>query len=151
MDKAQPFTATYPEMLCNIVSVPRFLLKGATRTTRSFHGTVFGGPLARLFAEHMRSTIQIAPQLTMRDAAVIEQTTMQLLAACLVAQSGKPLSDALLSFAVRNDIQRYVEENLNRRDLGPTHVCEALSLSRATAHRAFSGTDGIAKTFGRGG
>jgi AraC-like DNA-binding protein len=145
MDKAQPFTAIYPTMLCNIVSVPRFLLEGATRTTRSFHGVVFAGPLGRLFAEHMRSTIQVAPQLMTRDAAVIEQTTMQLLAACLAAQAGEVRSDALLAFAVRNDIQRYIEDHLSRHDLGPTIVCEALSLSRATAYRAFAGTDGIAK------
>jgi AraC-like DNA-binding protein len=50
----------------------------------------------------------------------------------------------VLALAIRHDVQRHIERNLHRPELSPALICAELGVSRASAYRAFEGTDGIA-------
>jgi AraC-like DNA-binding protein len=146
IDMTQPFSSAGKSSDSISVSVPRHRLEESWRSSQNPHGAVIDGALGRLLGEHLASTIAIAPELTASEAGVIAQTTINLFAACLSSRlSGTKESTPLMSLAVRNDMQRHIEQNLHRVDLDPQAVYKSLGISRATAYRAFQGTEGIAK------
>lgn len=146
IDMTQPFFSAGKSSDSISVSVPRHRLEETWRSSYSAHGAVIDGALGRLLGEHLTSTLAMAPELTVNEAGVIAQTTINLLASCLSARlTGANESTPLMSLAMRHDMQRHIEQNLHRSDLDPEAVYKALGISRATAYRAFQGTEGIAK------
>lgn len=146
IDMAQPFSSAGKSSDSISVSVPRHRLEEIWRSSHNAHGAVIDGTLGRLLGEHLTSTIAVAPELTVSEAGVIAQTTINLFASCLSSRlTGAKESTPLMSLAVRHDMQRYIEQNLHNPDLDPEAAYNALGISRATAYRAFQGTDGIAK------
>ncbi|HEY1706644.1 MAG TPA: helix-turn-helix domain-containing protein [Rhizomicrobium sp.] len=125
------------------VSAPRELLEKSSRTLHSHHGAEVDGPLARLVADHLTSTVAIAPHLSAAEAPVVARTTVLLLASCLTERGVKE-GAPVLSLAIRHDVQRHIEGNLHRPELAPALICAELGISRASAYRAFEGTEGIA-------
>jgi AraC-like DNA-binding protein len=145
-DVARPFVVVASAGTYISVSVPRTLLEQQTRDPRSFHGSLIPGTLGRLVERHLRFVLDAAPSLQEREASALSAITVQLLASSLIAQtSEKPDKSAVSLFAIRQDIDAYIESNFHRADLVPEQIFDDLRLSRATAYRAFKSSGGIAK------
>jgi AraC-like DNA-binding protein len=146
IDVTRPFDVAGEAGTYISVSVPRAVLEKATRAPRSFHGYLITGALGRLAARHLTFILDVAPSLRENEAGALSQTTVRLLASCLIAQSTeKPDGSALSLFAIRQDLVGYIENNFHRVELLPEHIFNDLGLSRATAYRAFKDSGGIAK------
>ncbi len=145
-DVARPFVVIASAGTYISVSVPRAVLQQQTRDPRSFHGSLIPGRLGRLVERHLRFVLGAAPSLQEREAGALSASTVQLLASSLIAQaSERPDKSALSLFAIRQDIDAYIENDFHRIDLAPEQIFDDLGLSRATAYRAFKGSGGIAK------
>jgi AraC-like DNA-binding protein len=145
-DVARPFDVIAKAGAYISVSVPRSVLERATCDPRSFHGCPITGALGRLTARHLTYVLDAAPNLHENEAGALSQTTVQLLASSLIAQSNeKPDRSTLSLFAARQDILGYIEDNFHRVELVPEQIFKELGLSRATAYRAFKDSGGIAK------
>jgi AraC-like DNA-binding protein len=145
IDMTRPFSSRGAASDSISVSIHRNAIDQALRTSPDLHGMAMQGPLAQLLADHIISVENILPATSTSDAAIIAKTTAQVAASCIAASTNtENISGSLLTFAVRRNIQRYVEKNLHDESLGPETIFKALGLSRSNAYRAFAGTEGIA-------
>ena len=145
-DVARPFVVIASAGTYISVSVPRAVLEQQTRDPRSFHGSLIPGTLGRLVERHLKFGLDAAPSLQEREASALSASTVQLLASSLIAQaSEKPDKSAVSLFAIRQDIDAYIENNFHRVDFAPEQIFDDLRVSRATAYRAFKSSGGIAK------
>lgn len=146
IDMTRPFSSRGTPSDSISISIHRNIIDQATRLSPDLHGMAMQGPLAQLLADHVVSVENILPTLRASDAAAISKTTAQIIASCVAASTNTgPISGSLLSFAVRRNIQRYVEQHLHDEGLTPETIFKALGLSRSNAYRAFAGTEGIAE------
>lgn len=126
--------------------VPRGPIEKATGS-RNLHGTVLKGrwPMARVLIAYLEGLHAVGAQLSVAQAAVVEDSLIALLASALNgeipdASPGYPPLEA----ALRQRILTFIEQNPGQRDLSLEFLVKRFNVSRSHLYRAFASDGGVA-------
>jgi len=140
MDLAQPFKASYHDVVGEMVFIPRELL-GFSQSDRLDPMVL---SIESLQGKMLATEIQLFFELSGSENVdlVYEPNTMLHLVNSVLSSHRYPSSDRVEWWRARNKlIRQYIEKNLGDPSVLPAHICERFNLSRATLYRMFE-TDG---------
>ena len=144
IDFARPWHAATAATAFVLLSVPRAALLALAPNAHDAHGRLLEGATARLLTEHLISLVRHLPQATAADAAIIERSTLHMVADSLGALApGEDAGAVPLETRLTYRVRRYIEENLGEAELSPARICTALGVARPTLYRAFARSGGI--------
>lgn len=146
LDMGRPFSVTESDGEMIELSLARERLDAATGG-RDAHGLVFpdGAAITRLLVAHLEGLARAAPELTPNEAAAAADAACALAAGLIGGRTGLdpaqhgPVEGRLFAIA-----RRYIDAQLDSRDLTPTAVGAHLGVSRRTLYRLFDGKHGVA-------
>lgn len=121
--------------------VPRAALAGVLPHMPALHGRTLDGAGGRLLAEYMLALARHLPDMTVRDAPIVREATMALIAGAVGQLSFDEPAPAV---AGNPRVRAYIEQHLTSADLDVTRICRDLNMSRAALYRSFAGAGGIA-------
>lgn len=146
LDMGRPFCVTESDGEVIELSLARERLDAATGR-RDAHGLIFpdGNAISRLLVAHLEGLARAAPELTSNEAEAAADAARALVAGLIggrtdldPAQHG-PVEGRLFAIA-----RRYIDAQLDSRDLTPSAVGAHLGVSRRTLYRLFDGRHGVA-------
>ncbi len=146
LDLSRPFSVVESDFETITLSLPRERMEAAT-AHRDAHGLVFSDPnaMSRLLVAHLEGMAQAAPDLAPAEAAAAGDAASALTAGLIGSRTDL---DAGPSSAVEGRLfaiaRRYIDAQLESRDLTPTAVGAHLGVSRRTLYRLFDGKHGVA-------
>lgn len=146
LDMARPFAVSESDFETITLSLPRERLEAVT-ANRDAHGLVFSEPgaMLRLLVAHLEGLAQAAPDLAPAEAAASAEAASALIAGLI---SSRTDADATHASAVEGRLfaiaRRYIDSQLDSRDLTPASVGAHLGVSRRTLYRLFDGKHGVA-------
>ena len=146
LDMARPFAVSEGDGETITLSLPRERLEAAT-ASRDAHGMAFSEPgaMSRLLVAHLEGLAQAAPDLAPAAAAASAEAAGALAAGLI---SSRTNGDTFHSSGVEGRLfaiaRRYIDSQLDSRDLTPAAVGAHLGVSRRTLYRLFDGKHGVA-------
>ena len=129
------------------LAVPRALIEPLVIDGDALHGLRLGGgtALGGLLYDHIRGLDVRAPQMTLREAASVAESTVHLVAGCVgPAAEARDATEAGLASALLMRVRRDIDANLGDPDLGPDLLMRRHGLSRARLYRLFEPLGGVA-------
>ncbi|WP_072620552.1 helix-turn-helix domain-containing protein [Spirulina major] len=99
-------------------------------------------PQGRLVLTAMHTIWQQLPCMTQTDAPIVSAGIMGLLNG-LLSNQWNDIARRQLQLTTLQVLQRYIQANLHRSDLGVEHLCKAHHCSRATVYRLFQPLGGV--------
>lgn len=98
-----------------------------------------------MLLSHMRSLVDLAPEIHAADSPAIADATIRLVSACLHPASRHIAATAgRAGLASLVEIKAFIEEALGQSALGPGLLLAEFNLSRATLYRLFEPVGGVA-------
>lgn len=151
LDLKQTMRIDLTEHRCLSLVIPWSVMASRAATLRPAGGHVFaaGTAEARLIGGFLAQLVALAPDLPEGPAAAAGLAGVDLVQACLAAAAGEapPPRKAGTGGGTRRDvarIERFIERNVARADLGPDLLCAHFGLSRATLYRLMTPRGGVA-------
>lgn len=126
--------------------VPRPKLVGRIEALDALHGLVVprGSVMAGLMGRHLQALAEFAPRMRMSDCAAVVDGSIDLLAACLRAETERR---DLASIGGQADamirIRQHIDARLSDPDLSIERLQDRFGLSRASLYRLFAPHGGI--------
>lgn len=126
--------------------VPRALLEPVITNPDSLHGMIIPAedPRAIILRQYLMSLHNQAPGMTVLQAATLTRPTIELLASTLDLSQDEfsTLPDTAVAGSLVS-IKRYINQHLNKDNLTPDSIAQALRISRATLYRVCAPLGGI--------
>ena len=144
MDFAEPWLVEGTGQDNVIVVVPRALAEQLAPDLAPLNGRVLGGISGRLLAEHVMALAQHLPALSRAEAGLIQQATVQLIAAALNALPKEHHAPFRHQRQIGGKVLAHIETRLTHQDLSVATICRDVGVSRATLYRAFKDVGGVA-------
>jgi AraC-like DNA-binding protein len=126
--------------------LPRVMVDAAIPDAESLHGRVMGytSPLGRLLHKQLMTLCRDLPAMHAEDA----ESALRTCARLLIAGFGKQArlsggTRAAIRAAVHEQVKRYIQANLHRKELCPDEVVHAHAMSRPTLYRLFEPEGGL--------
>lgn len=128
------------------VVVPRPKMLGRIGRLDALHGVVVpsGSAMAGLIGRHLEALAEFAPRMTVQDCEIVVEGSIDLIAACLRAETERfdtAPRDADTDLAVR--IRQHIDAQLGDARLSPERLGERFNLSRASLYRLFASHGGV--------
>ncbi|WP_133699126.1 helix-turn-helix domain-containing protein [Roseateles toxinivorans] len=144
-DLARPFSIQSDAVDNISLHISRHRLADLVPAMNDIHGFVLhSGATRQLLLDHLKTCIEVAPQITSAESSLIGEATIQLVAGALQHAKREginpPSHAGLASLA---EIKSFIEEQLACTDLGPDDLTRAFSLSRASLYRLFEPLGGV--------
>ncbi len=143
VDLARPFDVVETEAETLELSLPHDRLD----LSLDVHGLVFAGdhPMAHLLAGLLQGLVEAAPHLTPTEALAAGEAACALAVGLIGGRIDREapypaIGESRLFMAAR----RYIDAQLNSRDLNPAALGAHLGVSRRTLYRLFDGQHGVA-------
>ncbi len=127
--------------------IPREKLAPLLRFPDNVQGTVIDSSRGegKVFADFMEAVFHTAPSLSREMAQMTATSLIHLAAAAL--NRAQDVLDAVPAASIHSTLlraKRYIDSNLDREDLCPQQVAQAIGASRSTLFRAFEPCSGVA-------
>lgn len=122
--------------------LPRNLVEDRFPRLSQARGLVFpeGGMAERVFGDFLLSLRDRLQEATLEDAPVLSASVLGLLDGLL---GGEDPAASQSKTGTLQALQRFIEKNLEKPDLGPGLICARFRLSRATLFRLFQPQGGV--------
>ena len=132
-----------------LVIIPRAVAAGRGLDAAALHGTVLHSGAAAMLAPHLLGLREIAPRLTVEEAAMLGGTFLDLLVLAATSQAGPAGAPASGRAASALLARQIIERRLGSPALTIANLCRELGVSRTTLHRLFD-TEGGVQAYIRG-
>ena len=127
-----------------MINVPRRALAKLVPAIPDLHGHVFRSASAGFLIDHMMSLERHLPTLSTAEAERITRASLTLIAAALDELAArKKTNQASTPPAIRNRVERYIQQNLSSPALTPDMISKDLEIARSTLYRAFAELGGV--------
>jgi AraC-like DNA-binding protein len=130
--------------------IPRATFRRVAARPDQLHGRVFGPERSGLLAAFLRALPAALPTLPEAEGGVMARVILDLIAVMLgrpapgAAEPGAWADAGRASQALAERATLWIDGNLGERAMTPSHVAEALSVSRSALYRAFEASGGVA-------
>lgn len=108
------------------------------------HGRILEQGAGRMLADHFVSLVRFLPSLDSKVLPALTQATLGLITASFAALPSSDRREASPVVALRHQVKRHVDRNLNAADLSPARIGRDLEIARSSLYRAFAPLGGIA-------
>jgi len=110
----------------------------------SSHGAPFRDGLTQVLADHLAALHRGAGQILAMQGALLEQATLNLVAACLAPSADRlNLAAHDIAAARLRTIRRHIEARLHEPALGADSICRDCAISRSVLYRQFEALGGV--------
>jgi AraC-like DNA-binding protein len=126
--------------------LPRAMVEAEIPDAESIHGRVitYTSPLTRLILDHLMILCNNLPNIPEAEAEHAIRNCAHLILAAFGKQMRMSNSArAAAQFAMRWQIQHYIQANLHQKDLSPESILRKFSVSRPTLYRLFESEGGL--------
>jgi len=133
------------EQPCHMVS---WMMSGSTfcaaQDLSRLHGLVLQGdsPIGSVVGPHMRALMACSHELSTHEAEALGDASLAFIGRLLSGHGRHAGSNPIGS--VLEQLCYYIDQRLAAPELGPTHLCRALGLSRSALYRQFEPLGGVA-------
>lgn len=144
IDLSSPETHASTDSHTMLLAIPRTRAERAGIDVRAMHGLIVPASANQMFRRHLIELCRLAPQLTVGQAAALENATMDLLSVTLAIAGigGTPASRAAET-AKKQAVVEMIARDLGAPDLGVTKLIGAIGVSRTALYRLFEGEGGV--------
>jgi AraC-like DNA-binding protein len=148
LDMTRTLSTTTSDQFLNVsMTIPRGLIEPLVADVDALHGVKLAGtsPLGGMLGQHLLGLEARAPAMNAREAAVLFDATVQLVAGCVgpTLEAREAVAGAMAS-ALLARIRRSIDAHLGNPALGPDFLMQLHGLSRARLYRLFEPHGGVA-------
>lgn len=147
-DMSRTLSTTTSDRFLNVsVTIPRALLEPLVADVDGLHGLRLAGtsPLGGMLSQHILGLEARAPAMNVREASVLFDATVQMVAGCVgPSLEAREVVAGAMASAVLAQIRRSIDLHLGNPALGPDFLMQLHGLSRAKLYRLFEPHGGVA-------
>jgi AraC-like DNA-binding protein len=128
------------------LAIPRSLLEPLVKDPDGLHGLKLDRqtPLGCMLSRFLVDLAELAPQMTITEAASVAESTIQLIAGCAGPNIGaKDLVRGGFANATLTALKRFIDDQLSNPSLGVDLLCKQFGMSRASLYRLSEPLGGI--------
>lgn len=147
-DMTRTLSTTTTDRFLNVsMTIPRASIEPLIADVDGLHGMKLSSasPLGGMLGQHILGLEARAPAMTSREATVLFDATVQLVAGCVgPSLEARDVVSGAMASALLARVRRSVDDHLGNPALGPDFLMQLHGLSRARLYRLFEPHGGVA-------